>query len=186
MMTYNDIIKKLEMYKNIKDDDTTISSVKAVLLKYAYLLLKGQQAEIELLENEKASLINACDTNEFAAMKELAEDIKMAFYYEFDELIPSVMADKIDSLVEKAKEQYVKGWISVNDRLPDKAKYDWVLVIGEFLEGGYFVPHVAELRDGIWYASEYERPFEDLCAVKVTHWKPLPPDPKKSEESSEN
>jgi hypothetical protein len=185
MMTYNDIIKKLEMYKNIKDDDTTISCVKAVLLKYSYLLLKGQQAEIELLENEKASLINACDTNEFAAMQELAEDIKMAFYYEFDELIPSVMADKIDSLVEKAKERYANGWISVNDRLPDKTKYDWVLISGEFLEGGYFVPHVAELRDGVWYASEYERPFEDLCAVKVTHWKPLPPDPKKSEESSE-
>ena len=186
MMTYNDIIKKLEMYKNIKDDDTTISCVKAVLLKYAYLLLKGQQAEIELLENEKASLGIACDTNEFAAMKALAEDIKMAFYYEFDELIPSVMADKIDSLVEKAKERYANSWISVNDRLPDKAKYDWVLISGEFLEGGYFVPHVAELRDGVWYASEYERPFEDLCAVKVTHWRPLPPDPKKLEESSEN
>lgn len=33
--------------------------------------------------------------------KELAEQIKMAFYYEFDEIIPSVMADKIDELVSE-------------------------------------------------------------------------------------
>lgn len=31
--------------------------------------------------------------------KELGEQIKMAFYYHFDEIIPSVMADKIDELV---------------------------------------------------------------------------------------
>lgn len=33
------------------------------------------------------------------AVKEFAERVKMAFYYEFDELIPSIMADKIDELV---------------------------------------------------------------------------------------
>ena len=37
-----------------------------------------------------------------AAVKEFAERIKMAFYYEFDELIPSRMADKIDELVKEA------------------------------------------------------------------------------------
>lgn len=36
------------------------------------------------------------------AVKEFAERIKMAFYYEFDELIPSRMADKIDELVKEA------------------------------------------------------------------------------------
>ena len=36
-----------------------------------------------------------------AAVKDVAECIKMAFYYEFDELIPSIMADKIDELVEE-------------------------------------------------------------------------------------
>lgn len=35
------------------------------------------------------------------AVKEFAERIKMAFYYEFDELIPSRMADKIDELVKE-------------------------------------------------------------------------------------
>ena len=33
-------------------------------------------------------------------MKEFAESVKMAFYYEFDELIPSTMADKIDEIVK--------------------------------------------------------------------------------------
>ena len=39
--------------------------------------------------------------NVCAAVKELAERVKMAFYYEFDELIPSRMADKIDELVKE-------------------------------------------------------------------------------------
>ena len=36
-----------------------------------------------------------------AAVKEFAESIKMAFYQEFEELIPSIMADKIDELVKE-------------------------------------------------------------------------------------
>ena len=36
-----------------------------------------------------------------AAVEDVAERIKMAFYYEFDELIPSIMADKIDELIEE-------------------------------------------------------------------------------------
>lgn len=37
-----------------------------------------------------------------AAVEDVAERIKMAFYYEFDELIPSIMADKIDEIVKEA------------------------------------------------------------------------------------
>lgn len=36
-----------------------------------------------------------------AAVEDVAERIKMAFYYEFDELIPSTMADKIDGIVKE-------------------------------------------------------------------------------------
>ena len=35
------------------------------------------------------------------ALKEFAERIKMAFYYEFDELIPSIMSDKIDEIAKE-------------------------------------------------------------------------------------
>lgn len=46
-------------------------------------------------------LINKGYGNVRAAVEDVAERIKMAFYYEFDELIPSIMADKIDELVEE-------------------------------------------------------------------------------------
>lgn len=35
------------------------------------------------------------------AVREFAERAKMEFYYEFDELIPYIIADKIDELVEE-------------------------------------------------------------------------------------
>lgn len=35
------------------------------------------------------------------AVEEFAERVKMAFYCEFDELIPSIMTDKIDELVKE-------------------------------------------------------------------------------------
>ena len=35
------------------------------------------------------------------AFKEFAERVKMAFYYEFEELIPSIMSDKIDELIKE-------------------------------------------------------------------------------------
>lgn len=34
-------------------------------------------------------------------LKQFAESVKMEFYYEFDELIPSIMEDKIDKLLEE-------------------------------------------------------------------------------------
>ncbi len=39
-------------------------------------------------------------------MKEFAESVKMAFYYEFDELIPSTMADKIDEIVKEVLHEH--------------------------------------------------------------------------------
>lgn len=39
------------------------------------------------------------------AIKEFAEAVKIEFYREFDEVIPSVMADKIDDLVKEMTEE---------------------------------------------------------------------------------
>lgn len=36
--------------------------------------------------------------------EKFAERVKMAFYYEFDELIPSIMADKIDEICKEITE----------------------------------------------------------------------------------
>ena len=38
------------------------------------------------------------------AVKEFAEKVKMAFFYEFDEIIPSIMSDKIDELLKEYEE----------------------------------------------------------------------------------
>lgn len=35
------------------------------------------------------------------AVQEFAKRVKMVFYYEFDELIPSIMSDKIDELIKE-------------------------------------------------------------------------------------
>ena len=37
-------------------------------------------------------------------VREFAEEVKLEFYREFDEIIPSIMADKIDDLVKKYTE----------------------------------------------------------------------------------
>lgn len=34
------------------------------------------------------------------AVKEFAEKVKMEFFYEFDEIIPSIMSDRIDELLK--------------------------------------------------------------------------------------
>jgi len=52
------------------------------------------------------ALINAGYGDVRAAVKDVAERIKMAFYYEFDELIPSTMADKIDGIVKEVLNEH--------------------------------------------------------------------------------
>ena len=52
---------------------------------------------IDHLEEENAALRDRMNKTVMG----IAERIKMAFYYEFDELIPSIMADRIDELVKE-------------------------------------------------------------------------------------
>ena len=59
-----------------------------------------------LKENEELkSAINGFrgyeDKIKAEARKEFAERVKLEFYYEFDELIPSIMADRIDNLLKE-------------------------------------------------------------------------------------
>lgn len=43
-----------------------------------------------------------CEERRKKSIEKLGEDIKIEFYKNFDELIPSIMSDKIDELVKKA------------------------------------------------------------------------------------
>lgn len=53
--------------------------------------------DIRLNAEDKPTKINA---EVKQAVKEFAEKVKMAFYYEFDEIMPSIMSDKIDELLK--------------------------------------------------------------------------------------
>lgn len=73
----------------------------------AFERLKAQQREIDRLkiqlEQANAGIVNCsgCKLVELNAVKEFAEQVKMAFYVEFDELIPSIMANRIDELLKE-------------------------------------------------------------------------------------
>ena len=68
-------------------------------------LINRQQADNERLKKllEEADVnYNKCAKRFYKeGVKEFAERVKMAFYYEFDEIIPSIMADNIDNLVKE-------------------------------------------------------------------------------------
>ena len=64
-----------------------------ILKKNAFILIQEQKAEIEALKNEKKE-----------AIKKFAERVAIAFYYEFEESIPSSMAEKIDEIVREMTE----------------------------------------------------------------------------------
>lgn len=69
-------------------------------------------------------------------------------------------------------------WVSVKESLPSREKHDWVLVQVKLIpEGWYGVPHIAELRNGVWFDQYLDNPMEKALSVEVTHWMPLPEPP---------
>ena len=64
-------------------------------------LVEVPKGAMVLTPEEKAEEMRLADEERKQAVKEFAELVKMAFYYEFDELIPSIMADRIDELVKE-------------------------------------------------------------------------------------
>lgn len=64
-------------------------------------LVEVSKGAVVLTPEERAEEMRLCNEERKQAVKEFAERVKMAFYYEFDELIPSTMADKIDELVKE-------------------------------------------------------------------------------------
>ena len=64
-------------------------------------LVEISRGAVVLTPEERSEEMRLCNEERKQAVKEFAESVKMAFYYEFDELIPSIMADKIDELVEE-------------------------------------------------------------------------------------
>ena len=69
-----------------------------------------RNADEAVMQKNRADLLKGKNTNLQEGLKKAVEDvaerIKMAFYYEFDELIPSTMADKIDGIVKEVLNEH--------------------------------------------------------------------------------
>ena len=80
-----------------------------ILIKDALGFINRQQTEIERLKTEnghfernmKSVLEIEKENIRKETAKEFAEQVKMAFYVEFDELIPSIMANRINELLKE-------------------------------------------------------------------------------------
>lgn len=67
----------------------------------------GEKIARLVRQNKKLKAENAALRERLGkAVEDVAERIKMAFYYEFDELIPSTMADKIDGIVKEVLNEH--------------------------------------------------------------------------------
>ena len=66
-------------------------------------LVEVPKGAVVLTPEEREEEMRLANEERKQAVKEFAERVKMAFYYEFDELIPSIMADRIDELVEEVE-----------------------------------------------------------------------------------
>ena len=104
-MTDNEIIKALECCKSsVASCEECPMHVEGVIChgyelnRKALALIISQQAEIERLQKYNTEVAYKHYND---GIKEFADRVKMAFYYEFDELIPSIMADTIDNLVKE-------------------------------------------------------------------------------------
>lgn len=115
-MADNEIIKILENKADIDCDMCCDNNencdgdyCEKIISQSALNLINRQKARIEELEKgelSKAMTFNSDTIKRCSAeaIREFAERLKMAFYYEFEELIPSIMADKIDEIVKEMTE----------------------------------------------------------------------------------
>lgn len=64
-------------------------------------LVEVPKGAVVLTPEERKEKKRLADEERKRAVRWFAASVKLAFYYEFDELIPSIMADKIDALVKE-------------------------------------------------------------------------------------
>ena len=116
--------------------------------------------------------------------------------------IVSLLANRINQprVIEGyLRKVYAKGyeagtkqspWISVEERLPEKPEYDWVLVIVRDKRDGFIgIPQIGELRsDGFWHTvtsdsfntPDFRRIYNTTDALgeilkqEVVAWMPIP------------
>lgn len=92
----------------------TTQAIKRALRGYATALINAGYRKIpegavvltkeEFSEKIENTWLNCQEFTRKETAEKFAEMVKMAFYYEFDELIPSIMADKIDEICKEITE----------------------------------------------------------------------------------
>lgn len=108
--------------------------------------------------------------------KELAEGFKAA-NANLTDLCKSVR--KLSESVAVKDDNYWHPTFGQNGEVPGE-EYDWVLV--KIREKGsvkedFGVPHIAEFRNGRWWAQEIDEPYEsELWPFEVRFWRPIPGD----------
>lgn len=99
-----------EMLINTEGDSWDSDNVEAQcyirLAELEDMIERGELVEVPkgtvvLTPEERAEEMRLANEERKEAMKAFGERVKMAFYYEFDELIPSIMAEKINELVKE-------------------------------------------------------------------------------------
>lgn len=112
-MTDNDIIKGLEHCSSNGECKDCPANPRVGncghcmngLMKATLDLINRQKAEIESMKECERILICQLAEEREKAIKEFAERLKTELYYLFDELIPSIAADRINSLVKEMTEE---------------------------------------------------------------------------------
>lgn len=90
----------------VKWKEQVVNEIGRLEAKITTLWHKADEAKTNaIMQKNRADMLKEKNTNLQEGLKKAVEDvaerIKMAFYYEFDELIPSIMADKIDEIVKE-------------------------------------------------------------------------------------
>lgn len=90
----------------VKWKEQVVNEIWRLEAKITTLWHKADEAKTNaIMQKNRADMLKEKNTNLQEELKKAVEDvaerIKMAFYYEFDELIPSTMADKIDEIVKE-------------------------------------------------------------------------------------
>ncbi len=70
-----------------------------------YIMIRERLSEFYIEDRRKNE-----QRKKAQVVKEFAERVKNAFYAEFDELIPSIMANKIDELVKAYESEEAEKW----------------------------------------------------------------------------
>lgn len=95
----------------VKWKEQVVEGIEALEAKITTLWHKADETKTDaIMQKNRADMLKEKNINLQEGLKKAVEDvaerIKMAFYYEFDELIPSTMAGKIDEIVKEVLNEH--------------------------------------------------------------------------------